>query len=877
MGVIPDLSKSNLLQKARFTVARRIFPVRKTQVFFLDKLEIGLTGPNVSQIDIPSVTLPNVTSDLCPRPSETYPIIVPNIPTPAITTQLAWVAVDFIEVALHAILKPEITSEICLVEPEVLQLRVFPPYVQLITCSNSHCLKTLRLQIDLPSMGKDLEAICPSCHQKLLHRTTIEEAIVDLTTWLKEQLICPGIESLPLLLDPPRRAGKSYTKDGQEDKQPELLPAEDENCIHGIKKSWCSTCIQKEKRESEKTTSIVDLFDLVFPILLPPLGDNFDSPVAFPPGMELYPFQREGVRFLAEHERALLGDEMGLGKSIQAIVALRFLFRLSKITNGLILCPKSVLTDWEKKLWDWAPELRVIKVRGLREQREILWNTPGHIYLTTYETVRQDLPDSLGDNTGLGDTAKKEFDFIILDETQKIKSPSANVSKAMRFIKGRFCWGLSGTPLENRLEDLISIFAYIKPGLLGPNDLRYANAAGPWKIKEAIKPYVLRRRKADVLPDLPEKLYEEAWLELTPAQKETYERAEKEGIVTLNEQGDAVTVQHVLALITKLKQICNLDVKSKESCKLEYLSEKLEDTSEQGDKALVFSQYPDKTLAHLEPQLKKFKPLIYSGSLSESQRDTIVKSFQEQEDNKVLLMSVKAGGLGLTLTRANYVYHYDLWWNPAVAAQAEDRTHRIGQKKTVFVTYLLTVNTIEERIQNLLKKKRQLFKEVIDDLSDENLSNLTEEDLFGLFNIQKRKREPIQDKVTRETLVRISPQEFEALIANLYERMGYHVILTPQTRDKGVDVHAKRISDAGTENLAIQCKHYPNGSVGVEHARSLYGVIQDQPSITKGILVTSGTFSSECRQFSSGKRMELVEGSHLLGLLEKYSVPLVRS
>jgi len=128
------------------------------------------------------------------------------------------------------------------------------------------------------------------------------------------------------------------------------------------------------------------MFDIIFPILQPPLGENFDSPIAFP--SDLYPFQRNGVKFLAENERALLADEMGLGKSIQTIVALRVLFRKGEITNGLILCPKSLLTDWEKKLWDWAPEIRVIKVRGSREQRQISWNTSAHLYLTTYETLR---------------------------------------------------------------------------------------------------------------------------------------------------------------------------------------------------------------------------------------------------------------------------------------------------------------------------------------------------------------------------------------------------------------------------------------------------------------------------------------------------------
>ncbi|MCJ7459044.1 MAG: SNF2-related protein [candidate division Zixibacteria bacterium] len=816
------------MERSKLKLVSKIFPVKRTEILLLDKLEIDLKEAKINQINIPSISSPQITTDFCP------------------------------------------------VNPEIIEL------------------KTL------------LE----------------DRGVMDLTLWLKEQLSYPEIEFFPLLLNLPKKAGKSYGQIEVKDRQATLFEPEEGNkdCIHGMKKSWCHICIENEKRDREKAESGVDTFDLIFPILQPPLGENFDSPIAFQLGREPYPFQRVGVKFLLEHERALLGDEMGLGKSIQAIVAIRFLFRMGKVTNGLILCPKSVLTDWERKLWEWAPELRVIKVRGPKEQREVFWNSPAHIYLTTYETMRQDLVSSLGgveveinadgshiincpnkecserlrmrkellgiqvqcptchhvfSYTPGENITRKQFDLIVLDEIQKIKNPGADITKATRQIDARFRWGLSGTPLENRLEELISIFAYLKPGLL-----HYDDASKPKKIKTAINPYLLRRRKTDALPELPEKFCDEKWLELSSAQREAYIKAEQEGIVALNDQGDSVTIQHILALITKLKQICNIDPATKESCKLEYLLEKLEEVTEQDDKALVFSQYPEKTLKFLEPELKRFNPLVYHGSLSDSQRDNIVKKFQDEEDSKVLLISVKAGGLGLTLTRANYVYHFDMWWNPAVAAQAEDRAHRIGQKKRVFVTSLLTVNTIEERIQNLLDSKRQLFKEVIDDLSDSNLSRvMTEDELFGLFGLQKSKRASAtkiahKNLATPELLTSISPPQFEELISNLYAKMGYHVKLTPQTKDRGIDIYAKRLSESGTESLAIQCKHYPNGIVGVEHVRSLYGVIHDQPSITKGVLITSGEFSKECKQFANGKRIELFDGTYLCGLLEKYNISI---
>ena len=818
------LNSLKFFERTKLNLVSKIFPVRQTEKLFLDQIEIDLRETQINQIGIPSISIPTVTKDFCP------------------------------------------------LTPELVDLQAVPSYTQIITCQNSQCLQKLRLTIDEQCIGKQLNIRCPTCRHSFIYNPSRDELIEDFTEWLKKQFCYPEIESFPVQLDRPRTPGKSYRQGVEKYKQASLFGEHevDNKCIHGLKKSWCTICIQKEKQERERTSK-VDLFDLVFPILQPPLGENFDSPIAFPSGFELYPFQRLGIKFLVDHERALLADEMGLGKSIQAIVAIRFLIRMGRITNGLILCPKSVLTDWEKKLWAWAPELIIVKVRGPKEQRQICWNSGANIYLTTYETLRQDLSNSIG-NSDSEDVVKKDFDIIVLDEIQKIKNPSTDITKATRQINSPRRWGLSGTPLENRLEELISIFAYLKPGLL-----HYDNASHPSTVKKAIKPYFLRRRKADVLDNLPAKNCDEVWLELTSAQREAYDRAEKEGIISLNEEGDSVTVQHVLALITKLKQICNLEPVSKESCKLEYLIEQLDGISEENAKALIFSQYPEKTLRNIEPGLKQFSPSVYHGALSDSQRDKIVDEFQNKDTCKVLLMSVKAGGLGLTLTRANYVFHFDLWWNPAVAAQAEDRAHRIGQKKTVYVTSLFTVNTIEERIQNLLNRKRELFASVIDDLSDVNLSKaLTEDELFSLFNLQKGKRSDSKSsskKISSELLNEILPQQFEELISMLYEKMGFHVKLTPQTRDKGVDIYAKRVSESGTELLAIQCKHYPKGTVGVEHARALYGVIHDQPSITKGVLITSGIFSKDCREFVKGKRIELFDYSYVCGLMEKYNIP----
>lgn len=819
------LSSRSFPTRAKLNLISKIFPVKPVDILLLDNIEIGLKEAIATQVSISPLNI------------------------------------------------PQITDNFSLTNPETEEFYTIPAYVPIINCPNSSCGQLLQLTIYKKYIGWQLSFTCPVCHDIFKYDCTDSDLTEDFTEWLKEQLFYPEIESFPMLIENPRKAGKSY-RQSPEKEQVTFFDAEEnnKNCLHGIKKSWCAICKQKENHEKQPKSSHVNIFDIIFPILQPPLGENFDSPIAFP--SDLYPFQRNGIKFLTENESALLADEMGLGKSIQTIVALRFLFRKGEITNGIILCPKSLLADWEKKFWDWAPELSVIKVRGTREQRQISWNTTSHIYLTTYETLRQDLSNSVG-NLESEDVAKKEFDIAVLDEIQKIKNPGADVTKATRQLISPRRWGLSGTPLENRVEELISIFAYLKPGLL-----HYDDAARVQKVKTTIRPYFLRRRKVDVLDDLPAKNCDEVWLELTSAQREAYDRAEKEGVIALNEQGDSVTVQHVLALITKLKQICNVEPVSKESCKLEYLKEQLPEIIIQGSKSLIFSQYPDKTLKFLEPELSQFSPLVYHGMLSDRQRDKIIDDFQNKDECKTLLMSVKAGGLGLTLTRANFVFHFDLWWNPSVAAQAEDRTHRIGQKKPVYVTSIFTVNTIEEKIQSLLKRKKELFASVVDDLSDTNLSvTLNEEELFGLFNLKKGKRSDSRKSTTQkasaELLPRLSPLQFENLISTLYKKMGYHVKLTPQTRDKGIDIYAKRISETGSEDLAIQCKHYPNGTVGVEHARALYGVIHAQPHVTKGVLITSGNFSRDCRDFASDKRIELFDVNTVCGLLEKYDVSIV--
>lgn len=490
-----------------------------------------------------------------------------------------------------------------------------------------------------------------------------------------------------------------------------------------------------------------DIFELLLPVLMPPATTEFVEELLFP--AELYPFQRAGVKWLFENDTALLADDMGLGKTVQSITAFRALIRRSMALQALVICPKSVLTNWMRELERWAPELVAVRIYGDARNRRIHWHAftgKCHVMVATYDTLRQDYEVVQG----------RMFDLVIADEVQRAKNPNTATYRAIRGIPARRRWGLTGTPLENRLEDVVSVFGFIKPGLFKPSDML---TLSPRTVRERIKPYILRRRKEEALPELPDMIIDTKLLELTDDQRISYDTCENEGVVRLKRMED-VTVQHVLALIQKLKQICNFDPYSGESAKVEYLLEEfLEEACSNNQKALIFSQYV-KTLEQIAVRLKAYNPLVYTGQLSTAQRDNIEEQFKLKDNYKVLLLSLRAGGVGLNLTRANYVLHYDRWWNPAVEIQAQARTLRPGQLRDVFVTRLICNNTIEERIEKLLERKKMLFQEVVDELADVRLERvLSEEELFGLFNLTP----PVRLKEGKKEIIETRVLETEAV------------------------------------------------------------------------------------------------------------------
>jgi SNF2 family DNA or RNA helicase len=297
----------------------------------------------------------------------------------------------------------------------------------------------------------------------------------------------------------------------------------------------------------------------------------------------------------------------------------------------------------------------------------------------------------------------------------------------VRAIPRSRSWALTGTPIENSTEDLVGIFEFVSPGLVD-------GTLKPKAIGRAVADHVLRRTKDQVLTELPPKLFRDAQLELSPEQAESYRLAEDEGVVRLRELKHELTIQHVFELVLRLKQICNFDPLTGSSSKLERLEADLEECASSGRKAIVFSQWVQ-TLATLRSRLARFEPGEYHGQIPQSRREAAIERFRDDPDCHVMLMTYGAGGVGLNLQFASYVFLFDRWWNPAVEDQAINRAHRIGTKGAVTVTRFLTVNTIEQRINQVLEQKRALFDAVFNETPLPSSGGLSRDEIFALFDL----------------------------------------------------------------------------------------------------------------------------------------------
>ena len=443
---------------------------------------------------------------------------------------------------------------------------------------------------------------------------------------------------------------------------------------------------------------------------------------------ELMPFQQEGVQALLDSDRLLLADDMGLGKTVQAIAALRILHAQGAISSCLVAAPASVLDQWRREIDKWAPELSAIIIRGPVSDRAWQWAARVDVTLVSYDTLRADFG-----GRAPAAVRTKRWDVVVADEAQRIKNRN-DTSDTLKKLRRTRSWALTGTPIENHEEELASILEFVD----------HDDPGAPKRYRPGVellarhRELQLRRKKIDVLDDLPPKQVRKVPIALNPRQRNSYDKAERDGIVYLKSLGAEVSVRHVLELITRLKQICNADPQTGGSSKLEDIRDRLVQLTAQGHRALVFSQYTNDVsgVAAAAGYLREFNPLTLTGATRQEDRTAILDLFKTDDAHKVLVLSLRAGGLGLNLQQASYVFHLDRWWNPAVERQAEDRSYRIGQTVKVNVIAYSCTGTIEERIDAILEHKQRLFDELVDDVSLDLSARMNRDELLGLFGLQ---------------------------------------------------------------------------------------------------------------------------------------------
>ena len=475
-----------------------------------------------------------------------------------------------------------------------------------------------------------------------------------------------------------------------------------------------------DRKPTAPPKDVIRLEDRLFYLLQPPLEIVFAADkLALP--FDPFPYQFDGIGFLFSRHAAILADEMGLGKTMQSICAIRLLIRSGHVSKMLLICPKPLMTNWRREFSLWAPELTVAIIEGDSAKRRWLWEQDDlPIKIANYELLARDQESFLH--------PASHFDLVMLDEAQRIKNIDSTTAEVARQIPRTRSWALTGTPIENTPDDLVGIFEFLSP--------RQLHKGMPIKaMAEAVRDYILRRTKDMVMTDMPPRLVRDAEIELHPAQRVAYQMAEDEAVIQLNNLGDSITIQHVFEKVLRLKQICNFDPVTGASAKLERLEADLEEVAASGRKAIVFSQWVH-SIDKLEAALSRFTPLCYHGRIPSNQRDGIIERFKTDPKSSVLLMSYGAGSVGLNLQFCNYVFLFDRWWNPAIEDQAINRAHRIGVKGAVTVTRMMSMDTIEQRIHDILEHKRQIFATVLADAGSPASLGMNEAEIFGLFKLK---------------------------------------------------------------------------------------------------------------------------------------------
>jgi SNF2 family DNA or RNA helicase len=466
---------------------------------------------------------------------------------------------------------------------------------------------------------------------------------------------------------------------------------------------------------------------------------------------QLREYQREGlgwINFLREFGfGGCLADDMGLGKTIQVLALLETRRELrhnsgeeERPAPSLVVAPRSLIFNWRQEAARFTPRLRVLDHTGIGRAKVDHGFDPYDLILTTYGTLRRDAAFF----------KNLRFDYVILDEAQAIKNAGTASAKAARLLKGSHRLALSGTPVENHLGELWSIFEFLNPGMLGSAsvlklgqvELRKPDTAARELLARALRPFILRRTKAHVALDLPDKVEQTLYCELDAAQRRLYnelrDHYRQQLLQKVEREGIRKTSIQILEALLRLRQaaihpgLIDRGRADESSAKLEALLPQLDEVLDAGHKALVFSQFTS-MLAILKPKLQEKQISFAYLDGKTRDREAEVERFQNDPSCRLFLISLKAGGLGLNLTAAEYVFLLDPWWNPAVEMQAVDRSHRIGQTRTVFAYRLIARDTVEEKVLELQRTKRNLADAIIN--ADSSLiRDLRPEDLAILLS-----------------------------------------------------------------------------------------------------------------------------------------------
>jgi non-specific serine/threonine protein kinase len=462
----------------------------------------------------------------------------------------------------------------------------------------------------------------------------------------------------------------------------------------------------------------------------------------------LRPYQESGFQWLNYLREVrwggILADDMGLGKTIQALSFLHHLKTEEGTLKALVVCPTTLMYNWQNEIGKFTPNISFYVHHGAGRSRDALASNEADVIITTYGTLRSDIKQFV----------EVAFDYVVLDESQAIKNPNSKVTKAAGLLKAtnRLC--LSGTPLQNNTFDIYAQMNFLNPGMLGSVEFfkqefsipidKFGEKEQKDHLRKLLYPFMLRRTKEQVAKDLPEKQEMVLFCEMGDEQRKIYEAFRNDyrdkilGVV--DNQGIQKSQLTILQGLMKLRQICDSPSIIKDEEKFPNVSVKLEEIGREitenisNHKALVFSQFLG-MLALIKERLTQLGVdyEYFDGSSTVLERERAIQRFQNDESCRVFLISLKAGGVGLNLTAADYVYIVDPWWNPAVEQQAIDRTHRIGQTKNIFAYRMICTDTVEDKILKLQDRKRSLARELITD--DEGfVKSLTREDVEYLFS-----------------------------------------------------------------------------------------------------------------------------------------------